>query len=195
MDILFPLGVRLSTWAALGVFLVLGVRDRRYWLAAAAWIGGFEVLYQATNTSKDLIDTGFHPSVWWAPVVVFGVFVLGIGFVVYAGRHGARPAFPLLAAALAVWAIWIVTGFHVNGHTMVGFDPAAEALNEGAKTLWALAYLLPLMHSGRAIAGVNARQAGGDAAAVPRRVPGLAPWRSVRALTRRKAADPAPSSY
>ena len=129
---------------------MLGVRDRRYWLAAAAWIGGFEVLYQATVTTKDLIHNGFHPSVWWAPVVVFGVFLLGIGFVVYAGRHGARPSLQLLAAALFVWAVWIATGFHVNGHTMTGFDPTAEALNEGAKTLWALAYLVPLMRSGRA---------------------------------------------
>ncbi len=145
MDIMFPLGVRLSTWVALVVFLVLGVRDRRYWLAAAAWIGGFEVLYQASNTTKELIDKGFHPSTWWAPVVVFGVFLLGIAFIVYAGRHGARPAFPLLGAALIVWVTWIATGFHVNGHTTTGLDPAAEALNEGAKTLWALAYLLPLM--------------------------------------------------
>lgn len=183
MDILFPLGVRLSTWAALGVFLVLGVRDRRYWLAAAAWIGGFEVLYQGTNTIKELIDNGFHPSAWWAPVVVFGVFVLGIGFVVYAGRHGARPAFPLFAAALGIWAIWIATGFHVNGHTMVGLDPGAEALNEGSKTLWALAYLLPLMRSGRAIAGVDARRAGNHEAAVR-----LGSWRR-RALWRAGTAD------
>jgi hypothetical protein len=146
-NLLFPLGVRLSTWAALGAFLVLGVRDRRYWLAAAAWIGGFEVLYQATTTAKELIDNGFHPTMWWAPVVVFGVFALGIGFVVWAGRHGARPSFPLLAAALLVWAVWIATGFHANGHTMIGLDPTAEALNEGAKTLWALAYLVPLMRS------------------------------------------------
>jgi hypothetical protein len=149
-NFLFPLGVRLSTWAALGAFLVLGVRDRRYWLAAAAWIGGFEVLYQASTTGRGLIDNGFHPTVWWAPVVVFGVFVLGIGFVIWAGRHGARPSFPLLAAALFVWAVWIATGFHVNGHTMAGLDPTAEALNEGAKTLWALAYLVPLLRSRRA---------------------------------------------
>ena len=174
MDLLFPLGVRLSTWVALGVFLVLGVRDRRYWLAAAAWIGGFEVLYQATVTTKDLIHNGFHPSVWWAPVVVFGVFLLGIGFVVYAGRHGARPSLPLLAAALFVWAVWIATGFHVNGHTMTGFDPTAEALNEGAKTLWALAYLVPLMRSSRA--GRASAEASPSSDAV-------------------QAADPAPSSY
>ena len=148
--ILFPLGVRLSTWATLGAFLVLGVRDRRYWLAAAAWIAGFEVLYQATVTAKELIDNGFHPTVWWAPVVVFGVFLLGIGFVGWAALHGARPSLPLLAAGLGVWAIWIATGFHVNGHTMTGLDPMAEALNEGAKTLWALAYLVPLMRSSRA---------------------------------------------
>lgn len=49
-----------------------------------------------------------------------------------------------------VWAVWIATGFHVNGHTMTGLDPSAEALNEGAKTLWALAYLVPLMRSSRA---------------------------------------------
>ena len=170
---LFPLGVRLSTWAALGAFLVLGVRDRRYWLAAAAWIGGFEVLYQATTTAQGLIDNGFHPTVWWAPVVVFGVFLLGVGFVVWAARHGARPSLPLLAAALGVWAIWIATGFHVNGHTMTGLDPSAEALNEGAKTLWALAYLVPLMRSSRARAGAVDACPSSDAA---------------------RAADPAPVS-
>jgi hypothetical protein len=174
MDIMFPLGVRLSTWAALGAFLVLGVRDRRYWLAGAAWIGGFEVLYQATVTGQELIDNGFHPSVWWAPPVVFGVFALGVGFVVWAARHGARPSLPLLAAALGVWAIWIATGFHVNGHTLTGLDPTAEALNEGAKTLWALAYLVPLMRSSRA------RAAGVEVSPSPDAV---------------RAADPAPASY
>jgi hypothetical protein len=153
VDILFPLGVRLSTWVVLGAFLVLGVRDRRYWLAAAAWIGGFEVLYQATVTGRDLVNSGFHPTVWWAPVVVMGVFLLGIGFVVWAARHGARPSFPLLAAAFVVWAVWIATGFHVNDHTLTGLDPTGEALNEGSKTLWALAYLVPLWRLGRAGSG------------------------------------------
>lgn len=171
MDIMFPLGVRLSTWAALGAFLVLGVRDRRYWLAAAAWIGGFEVLYQATNTTKDLIDKGFHPSVWWAPAVVFGVFVLGIAFVVWAARHGARPSLPLLAAAFAVWGIWIATGFHVNGHTLTGLDPTAEALNEGAKSLWALAYLIPLMRSNRARQATLDVSSSSDAAEAPELAP------------------------
>jgi len=33
----------------------------------------------------------------------------------------------------------------VNEHGLVGLDPTAEALNELAKTLWALAYLVPLL--------------------------------------------------
>jgi len=143
--VLFPLGVRLSTWIALAVFLALGVRDRRYWWAAAAWVAGFETLYQATTTAGHLLHSGFHPGHWWVPVIVFSVYLGGVAFVVVAADHGARPSWPLLTAALLVWGLWIATGFHVNAHTMADFDPASEVLNELAKTLWAAAYLVPLL--------------------------------------------------
>jgi hypothetical protein len=37
----------------------------------------------------------------------------------------------------------------VNFHTGTNFDATAEALNEVSKTLWALAYFLPLLRSAR----------------------------------------------
>ena len=143
--VLFPFGLRLTTLLTLGVFLALGVRDRRFWLAGAAWIGGWEVLFQAAETVRSISRGGFHPTAWWVPVVVFGTYAVGCAFVIVAARKGARPSLIWLAAALAVFAAWVATGFHVNGHDMVGFNSLAEALNEGAKTLWALAYLVPLL--------------------------------------------------
>lgn len=142
--VLFPGGVRLSTWIVLLVFLALGVRDRRYWWAGAAWIVGFEATFQLSQTITVIRHGGFHPHAWWQPVFVFGLLACGYVFVFYAARY-ARTSLPILGAALALWGIWLLTGFHVNGHSMVGFDPTAEALNEGAKTLWALAYLVPLL--------------------------------------------------
>ena len=147
-SVLFPLGHRLSTWVAVAVFLARGVRDRRYWLAAAAWLVGFEVAFQATETAEGIARSGFHPSAWWVPVVVFGAYACGIAFVWWVARRGIRPSIPILGAVAVLWVVWIATGFHVNtSHTMGGFDPAAEAINEGAKTLWALAYLVPLLRA------------------------------------------------
>lgn len=153
-SVLFPLGVRLSTWVVLGVFLVLGVRDRRYWWAAAAWIGGFETAYQLTNTLHGLAHSGLHSRAWWPPVVVFGVIACGAIITVYISlEKTARPSLPIMAGVIVLWAIWVATGFHVNGHSMVGFDPTAEAINEAAKTLWALAYLIPLLRDPQRAAG------------------------------------------
>ena len=150
-EILFPLNVRLSTSLTLLVFLALGMRNRRYWLAGAAWMFGFETLYQASVTGRELLDHGFHPDAWWPPVVVFGTYVLGVAFLIAAARWGARPSLPLVGAALLVWAVWIATGFNVNEHTTTNFDPTAEALNEGAKTLLAAAYIWPLWKASRGL--------------------------------------------
>ena len=143
--ILFPLGVRLSTWIVLGVFLVLGLRDRRYWLAAAAWLVGFELVFQITSTTRILIRGGLHPSSWWQPVVVFGAYLLGLSFVWVAAQRGARPSLLILGLSLGLWIVLLKSGLHTNGHTMSDFSVESEALNEGSKTLWALAYLIPLI--------------------------------------------------
>jgi hypothetical protein len=49
-----------------------------------------------------------------------------------------------------VFAVWVAAGFHVNVNErgLAGFDPTAEVLNEGSKTLWAAAYLVPLLSFG-----------------------------------------------
>ena len=129
----------------MAVFVVLGsIRDRRFWLAAAIWLGGWEAAFQFTVEMRLLVHSGFHPEAWWAPVVMFGTLAIAAICVLGAVRVGVRPSLPLLGLAAFVWAIWLLTGFHVNEHSMVGFDPLAEGLNETAKTLCAVAYFLPL---------------------------------------------------
>lgn len=145
--LVFPLGVRLSTWIVLLIFLALGLRDRRAWLAAAAWVGGFETAYQATNTFEGIARHGLHPGALWEPVVVFGTFGLGVLFVVGCALKGARPDLRFVLPIAVLWAVWVATGFHVNGHTMIHFDAGAEAINEAIKTLWAIAYIVPLIRS------------------------------------------------
>jgi len=131
---LFPVGgARLSTVLLLAAFLTLAVarRDHRPAVAAVAWLVGFELLFEATR----------RPDGWHA-VVLIGVAGVGIAAL---ARKGIAPSPLLMAATLALWAVWLATGFHVNQHTMVGFQPGAEAFNEGAKTLWGAAYLVPLL--------------------------------------------------
>lgn len=137
--------IRTSTLVTMALFVVLGVvRDRRFWLAAAIWLGGFEAAFQFTVEMRILVHSGFHPAAWWAPVVMFATVGLGVMCVLAALRIGVRPSLPLLGLVAVFWGIWLMTGFHVNEHNMVGFDPVAEVWNETAKTLWAAAYLLPL---------------------------------------------------
>jgi hypothetical protein len=135
--ILFPLGVRLSTWIVLGVFLLFGVRDRRYWLAGAAWLTGFEAAYQVTSlaTGHPLPGWGFMPFVFMA----IGVTVVG-----FSASRNVRPSASMMSVVAVLWVVWVASGFHVNGPTSIHLDPAAEVLNEAAKTLWGVAYLWPL---------------------------------------------------
>ena len=57
-----------------------------------------------------------------------------------------RPSLPLIGLSLLIGVVWVATGFHVNGYDhLADFNPLGEALNEGAKTAWGLAYLLPLI--------------------------------------------------
>jgi len=142
--VLFPLGVRLSTWVVLGIFLTLGLRDRRLWVAAAVWLVGFETLFEATSTAEMLVHNPIRPDAWWVLVVDFCAYVIGGAFVYAAARRGIVPSPILMGVVAGIWVLWIAEGFHINGHTMANFDPTAEALNEGVKTIWALAYLLPL---------------------------------------------------
>lgn len=158
MAILFPLGVRLSTWIVLAVFLSLGLRDRRYWIAAAAWMVGFELAWQATLTGRIIDRGGFHPDAWWKPAFVFGAYALAAAFVLMAARHGANPSLLLMGVVAGLWMFWVATGFHSNSHTTPHLDVSAEIMNEMVKTLWATAYLVPLLlGAGRGNTGSNPR--------------------------------------
>jgi hypothetical protein len=138
--ILFPTGnARLSTIVAFSAFVALAL-VRRSWLpiaACLAWLFGFEAAFNAT-----LLALGRPAAL--DPIHFVLYLVAGIVLPVWLARRGVRPLWYLLAPAIVLWVIWAATGFHVNAHSMSGFDPLAEALNEGAKTLWAAAYFLPL---------------------------------------------------
>jgi hypothetical protein len=138
--VVFPFGVRLSTWIALAAFLALAVarRDGRPLAAGAAWFFGFEAAYQASA-----LATGHGLPALGA----VAPFMIGLGAVVvgFASARGVHPAWRLMLVVAAIWTIWLAIGFPANGPTLVGFDPLAEALNEAAKSVWALAYLLPLL--------------------------------------------------
>ena len=136
-EILFPFGVRISTWLTIGAFLGLALwrRDWRPLVAGVAWIWGFEILFQVTAIVAGHDDTSTAARLGWV--------LLGVPIVVCASNW-VRPDPWLLAAAICVFGAWVASGFHVNDHTMVGFDTGAEVLNEAAKILWAAAYLWPL---------------------------------------------------
>lgn len=138
----FFFGVRVSTWVAALLFLVPGVRDRRYLVAGAAWLTGFETVFQVTS----LVAGKPLPPWRWGPFVLIA---LGIAVVFVASRRGVLPDRRLMAAVAAIWAVWLVSGFHANAHQMVGLDVFSEVLNEAAKTLWAVAYLWPLWNAKR----------------------------------------------
>ena len=134
----FFLGVRVSTWAAAAAFLLLARRDRRFLAAGAAWLTGFETAFQVTSLSMG------HPlPAWrWGPLFLIG---LGLLVVPVVTRRGVRPAAWPMCLVGVFWLVWVATGFHVNGHMMHGLNPLSEALNETTKTLWAVAYLWPLL--------------------------------------------------
>jgi hypothetical protein len=172
--------MRTSTVIVIVLFVALGLlRDRRFWLAAVVWFFGWEAVFGFATTMQRIVDHGYHARVWWAPVVVFGVELLGFAFIAVAGfRFGIRPSWSIMALSGACWAVWLGTGFHINGYQMIAFDPLAEAMNETAKTLWAAAYLWPLWRQTRwsyaALATDAGQVSGADdgANAVPFRLQG-----------------------
>ena len=148
--ILFPFGARLSTWVAGGAFVVLAAkrRDGRVLFAGWAWLTGFEAAFQMTSLLLG------HP-LPFGRADAFMYVIPGLVTVPWAYRQGIRPSVGLMAVVAAIWTVWIATGFHVNSHTGAGFDPGGEALNEAAKTVWALAYLVPFLVSRNA--GISPR--------------------------------------
>lgn len=125
--------------------------DKRAVLAAAAWGMGFETAYQLTAL---LMGTSYLPSA--APALI----VPGLVVVPFAARRGVAVSRRFVLLTAAIWLLWLLLGFHANQHeTPDRFSALTEALNESAKTAWALAYLWPL----RPVAGfarLAARAAG-----------------------------------
>ena len=144
--LLFPLGVRLSTWLTGLAFVSFAAvyRDKRVVLAGWAWLTGFEAAFQTTALILG------HPLPFGVDGPIFYV-VLGVITVPFSLRFWTRPSARLMLGVAVIWVIWVSTGFHVNEHHMAGFNPFAEALNEAAKTLWAAAYLWPLWQEKRRI--------------------------------------------
>lgn len=147
-QLLFPLGVRLSTWIGAACFVVVAVRrrDQRPLLAAAAWLTGFEAVFEFLLLALGVTHVGSGAPLFPIIVCTFSI--------VWLTRQGILPDWRFLGAAVAVLSIWAAFGLHANGHqhgifalttSMRGFSWRDEALNEVSKTLWAAAYLIPLL--------------------------------------------------
>lgn len=142
---LFLFGVRISTWLTVLVFALIAAwrSERAPMVAAIAWLASFEAAYQIaamilrTPSPIPLVGPVSISLLVGAPAVALLMTALG-----------ARPNRSLLGLALLVFAVWLATGFHVNTDTVI-VSPSGEALNDAAKTLWALAYLLPLWQARR----------------------------------------------
>lgn len=144
---LFWAGARLSSWVMLALFANLALYRRRWrpLLAAFVWLAGFEAAWQAT-----VYLTYRYAGPSWAGIPRSAVTLLvGVAAVYIARRRGLKPNAMLMLAVAVVWLVWLATGFHSNNHTLVRLNVTGEALNEAAKTLWALAYFVPLLHRPR----------------------------------------------
>ena len=132
-------GIRVSTWLTALVFVAVYMarRDSRVLVAAFAWIAGFEFAYQVTT-----LATGHPLPAWhWGPFALMAVGVLAL---IAAGRAGIWPSPWLMGLVAVLWIAWLAIGFNSNSATGP-LDPLNEALNEAAKTAWALAYLWPFL--------------------------------------------------
>ena len=147
IHVLFPLGIRLSTILAALAFVGLAVarRDKLPLIAGWLWLTTFEAVFQVASLITDRLPLGLFSPVFF---LILAVVTL------YLTRGKVKPDWWYLAAALVVVAVWMATGFHLNGHQhgmfslhtrIPHFDATAEFLNETAKTLWALGYFLPLL--------------------------------------------------
>ena len=147
IHVLFPLGIRLSTILAALAFAGLAVagRDKLPLIAGWLWVTTFEAVFQIASLIMDKLPLGLFPAVFFLILAAVTLPLLG---------RKVKPDWRFLAAALLVIVVWMTTGFHLNGHQhglfslhtrIAHLDGTAEFFNEAAKTLWALAYLLPLL--------------------------------------------------
>jgi hypothetical protein len=149
IHVLFPLGIRLSTILAALAFIGLAIarRDKLPLIAAWLWVTTFEAVFQIASLIMNRLPIGLFPAVFFLTLAAITLPLLG---------RKVTPNWWFLAAALVVIGIWMATGFHLNGHQHGLFslhphiphlDVVAEICNELSKTLWALAYFLPLVRS------------------------------------------------
>jgi hypothetical protein len=147
IQVLFPLGIRLSTilMALAFVWLAVARRDRRPLIAGWLWLVTFEAVFQIASLIMDNLPLG--PI---TPVISFVLAAVTLALT----RGKVKPDWRYLAASGAVLVVWMALGLHLNGHQhglfslhtrISDFDTTAEVLNEAAKTLWALGYFLPLL--------------------------------------------------
>jgi len=97
-----------------------------------AWVVGFEMAFTITKAS---LGNGAVNLSWCA----------WLGWPIAAHLAGLRPDRRVVAATALLWLLWVVDGFHYNEERTTALVPLWEALNEGAKTAWGLAYLVPLV--------------------------------------------------
>lgn len=140
--ILFPTPTaRLSSILIVSAFVSIAVK-RHEWkpvLACVAWAFGFEAVLDTTY-----LVLGKHDALGHFHTIFY--VVLGIVLIPWITRRGVTPDWRLLTPALIVYIAWCASGFHVNGHHMTDFSPAAEVFNEVSKSLWGFAYLVPLLN-------------------------------------------------
>lgn len=136
--ILFPFGMRLTTWACVAAFVAVAVRQRnsRVLVAACAWLIGFEAAFDVSR----FVAGKAGPFVTWVLPLIVGVFTLA-----WATRQRILPSRRWALATVVTWTVWGAFGFAANQHTTVNFSWTAEVLNVSAKTLWAVAYLVPFL--------------------------------------------------
>lgn len=139
--ILFPLGIRLTTWVMLLAFVALAAwrSEREPLIAAVAWLAGFEGAYQIASV---LLHTPPGLPLFGSISIslIVGMPLIAVAMTIL----GARPDPILIVAALLAFVVWLATGFHVNTTLNIA-SIEGEALNDASKTLWALAYLVPLV--------------------------------------------------
>ena len=151
--ILFPLGVRLSTWLCVLAFAALAARRRDVLPLVAAWVWliGFEAAFDAFGLAVD----GYAAD-RVLPLVI-GVFTLGW----CARTRILRLSLPWATATVLAWTVWLALGLHWNSYYTpeTDFRWGSELFNEVAKTTWALAYLTPLLALDRRSANTTLRGA------------------------------------
>jgi hypothetical protein len=128
--------IRTSTVvAAVVMVLVIWWRRRDPWpaiVAVAAWTSMFETLYHLVGI------VGFQ---WPMANFVWQTAAVG-GWVILAGVLGIWPDWRPSALFALVMGAWVVAGFHANVASQTSpISLRDEILNEGAKSLLALAYL------------------------------------------------------